>query len=113
MDLANGGNIIAIVAIARAVEAVSRLFWNKYNKKKYNQPAYERRRSINPNDKPGKSDICIRRGEALSSMGTKLKTLCESNTREHSEIKENIKDECDDMKRDIRRIFDRLPTRKR
>lgn len=76
MDVTTGGWIVLAVAVLRAIEAVARLFWKKRNKQKYNQLTLDRRKA-NPNDKPGKAQICIDNGNRLTEIETNLEYIKE------------------------------------
>lgn len=73
----------------------------KLRQKKYSQPVNDRRRNtvprINKNDRPGNAQACIKHTTKLGELGAKVKMLCDSNTREHTEIKAYVREKFEDV----------------
>jgi len=78
VDLVDGGVIVSVVASARAIEALAKLFWNKRNN-----------RNPRNDNKPGRSDICLQHIRELGELSIKVG---------------GVKDDVQELKGDVREL---------
>lgn len=96
------GGVLGLVAYLIYRDLIS----PRLRQRKYSNTNYDRRRRVNPNDKPGKAEECIKHRESLGKLGTKVKMMCESNSKEHTDIKDYIREKCKAISDNVKRLFE-------